>query len=94
MASVFKAGSQPDRLNNWFKQGKSLTHEEAIQKLDVHRLAQRMNDLKNKYLEYTTSKTHPIMVIYEDNQRGGKRARYFYRGVGCPLEHNSKAKEY
>lgn len=91
MANPFQAGSQPYKLNEHFKQGKSLTHEEAAA-MGIGRLAQRMQDLKKKYEEY--AKFNPIMVLDEANSRGGKRARYFYKGVGSPLEKNPKARVY
>jgi len=92
MASPFKQGSQPYKLNEYFKQGLSLTHEEAHEKLAVGRLAQRMQDLKKKYLEYAG--WNPIMVLHESNKRGGTHARYFYKGMGCIHESNPNAKEY
>ena len=91
MANPFKIGSQPYKINEHFKKGGSLTHEEAAS-LGIGRLAQRVQDLKNKYIEYTGSS--PLMVVYEQNERGGIRARYFFRGAGCSHEHNSSAKEY
>ena len=83
MASPFQIGSQPYKLNEHFKQGRSLTHDEAVA-MGIGRLAQRMQDLKKKYLEYTGYS--PIMVYDEPNDRGGKRARYFYKGASSPLE--------
>ena len=91
MASPFKKGSQPDKLNEHFKQGKSLTHDEASE-MGIGRLAQRMQDLKNKYLEYAGYS--PIMVYDEPNERGGKRARYFYKGAGSPLEQQENTRAY
>ncbi|MDD3467768.1 MAG: hypothetical protein PHE67_11530 [Campylobacterales bacterium] len=91
MANPFKAGSQPHKLNELFKQGRSLTHDEATQ-IGVNRLAQRMQDLKKKYIEYVGSS--PIMVLDEANERGGTHARYFYRGTGCSHENNPKARLY
>lgn len=91
MANPFQIGSQPYKLNEHFKQGKSLTHEEAAA-MGIGRLAQRMQDLKKKYEEY--AKFNPIMVVDEPNERGGKRARYFYKGTGSPHEKNQNARAY
>jgi len=91
MASPFKQGSQADRLNKHFKSGKSLTHDEAFA-MDIGRLAQRMQDLKKKYIEYTGK--CPIMVYDEPNNRGGTRARYFYKGAGSPLENKPGVRAY
>lgn len=91
MATHFKSGSQPDILNKHFKQGRSLTHDEAVA-LGIGRLAQRMQDLKNKYLEY--AEWSPIMVYDESNSRGGVHARYFYKNTGSSLESNPKARVY
>ena len=91
MASPFKKGSQPHRLNEHFKQGKSLTHDEAVE-IGIGRLAQRMQDLKKKYIEYTG--VSPIMVYNEPNSRGGFRARYFYKGAGCDLETKTNSRDY
>lgn len=92
MASPFKKGSQPHKLNEHFKQGKSLTHVEAIEEFKIYHLGQRMHDLKNKYVEYLGKS--PIMVLDEGNERGGQRARYFYKGAGSPHESNPKARMY
>ena len=91
MANPFLPGSQPDILNNHFKQGKSLTHDEAVL-ININRLAQRMQDLKNKYKDHAGF--NPIRVIDEPNGRGGTHARYFYAGAGCPLEHNKGVRVY
>lgn len=91
MANPFQVGSQPYKLNEHFKQGKSLTHEEAAV-MGIGRLAQRMQDLKKKYEEYANF--NPIMVLDEPNERGGKRARYFYKGAGSPHEKNPNARVY
>lgn len=91
MASPFQKGSQPHKLNEHFKAGKSLTHDEASD-MGIGRLAQRMQDLKKKYLEY--AEWSPIMVYDEPNSRGGIRARYFYKGAGSPLESKPNIREY
>lgn len=91
MATPFMKGSQPYKLNEHFKQGKSLTHDEAVE-MGIGRLAQRMQDLKKKYLEYAGHS--PIMVFDESNNRGGVRARYFYKGSGSPLEKRDKVRAY
>ena len=91
MASPFKKGSQPHTLNEHFKQGKSLTHDEAME-MGIGRLAQRMQDLKKKYLEYAGFS--PIMVYDEPNERGGVRARYFYKGAGSLLESKPNVRVY
>jgi len=91
MASAFKKGSQPYTLNEHFKEGKSLTHDEAVE-MGIGRLAQRMQDIKNRYLELIGQ--HPIMVYDEPNARGGKHARYFYRGSGSPLESKQNVRVY
>jgi len=95
MGSPFKKDSRPWKINEYLKTGKSLTKVEAIEKLKEYNLSQRIQDIKNTYIKYTKAKTHPIMVVYEDNAGGGgKRARYFYKGVGCPLESNPRAVAY
>lgn len=91
MANPFKQGSQPYKLNEHFKAGKSLTHDEAAL-MGIGRLAQRMQDLKNKYLEYANY--NPIMVLDEPNSRGGIHARYFYKGAGSPLETKPNVRAY
>jgi len=92
MARPFLKGSQPDKLNNYFKQGGSLTHDEAVE-MGIKRLAQRMQDLKKKYIEYKNA--CPIMVYNEANEnRNGYHARYFYKGAGCPFESQPTAREY
>ncbi|MFK5937708.1 MAG: hypothetical protein QM497_04835 [Sulfurimonas sp.] len=91
MANPFMKGSQPYRLNEHFKQGKSLTHDEAVE-MGIGRLAQRMQDLKNKYLEYADYS--PILVLDESNNRGGLRARYFYKGANSPLQNKDKVRVY
>ena len=91
MSSPFKPGSQPDKLNKHFKAGKSLTHDEAVT-IGIGRLAQRMQDLKNKYLD--RANFNPIRVYDEPNGRGGFHSRYFYAGAGWPLEANSKIRVY
>ena len=91
MASPFQKGGQPYKLNEHFKAGKSLTHDEATE-MGIGRLAQRMQDLKKKYIEYTGK--CPIMVYMESNSRGGTRARYFYKGAGSSLESKPNTREY
>lgn len=91
MAPPFRKGSQSFILNEHFKQGKSLTHEEAVD-MGIGRLAQRMQDLKKTYLERTGR--CPILVCDERNKRGGKRARYFYKGVHSPLELSDTVRSY
>ena len=91
MASAFKQGGQPYKLNEHFKSGKSITHDEAVA-IGIGRLAQRMQDIKKRYMELVGK--HPIMVISERNERGGTHARYFYRGCGSPLENDENAREY
>lgn len=91
MSSPFKVGSQPHKLNEHFKQGKSLTHDEAHE-MGIGRLAQRMQDLKKTYEEKAGH--NPIMVIDEPNARGGKRSRYFFKGTNSPLEANPAARDY
>ena len=91
MASPFMKGSQADRLNEHFKQGKSLTHDEATE-MGIGRLAQRINDLKKKYLEYADFS--PIWVYDEPNERGGYRSRYFYKGTGSPYESKPNVRKY
>ncbi len=91
MAAIFMKGSQPYKLNEHFKQGKSLTHDEAVE-MGIGRLAQRMQDLKKKYMEYADYS--PIMVYDEPNERGGKRARYFYKGASSPLENKANTRIY
>lgn len=90
-AFKFRTGSHVDILNKHFKQGKSLTHDEAVA-LGVGRPTQRMQDLKSTYEE--KAGFNPIMVYYEPNSRGGTRARYFYKGAGSPLETKSEASTY
>ncbi len=91
MASPFRTGSQAFQLNEHFKQGKSLTHDEATA-MNIGRLAQRMQDLKNRYLELAG--WCPIMVYLEPNSRGGSRARYFYKNTGSPFENKPNIKAY
>lgn len=92
MASPFKSGSQVDKLNKHFKEGGSITHEEASSQFGIGRLAQRMQDLKKKYLEYTGN--HPIMAYDEVNERRGKHTRYFYMGCGSFYENKPNVRRY
>lgn len=93
MPSPFKPGSQVAILNEHFKAGRSITHEEASSLYGIGRLAQRMQDLKLKYLKYTGA--CPIMAYDEPNEkRTGFHTRYFFRGCGCELEHKSGVRAY
>ncbi|PHR57269.1 MAG: hypothetical protein COA44_06105 [Arcobacter sp.] len=91
MPKIFQDGSQVDILNKHFKQGQSLTHDEAIL-IKINRLAQRMQDLKKKYEEY--AEFNPIRVVDEPNGRGGVHARYFFAGSGCSLEKSESVRVY
>lgn len=89
---AFKEGGQPYKLNEHFKSGGSLTHDEAYEKFGVGRLAQRMQDIKNRYIDLLGK--HPIMVYQEPNKRGGTHARYFYKGAGSPFEDKPNIRPY
>ena len=87
---TFKAGSQPHIIYNALSKGGSLTHEEAV-KLNIHRLAQRISDMKKKFEDAGVQS--PVMVLYVMSNRI-KIARYFFKGYGSPLESNPNAKKY
>jgi hypothetical protein len=92
MANItFKNGSTPHKLHVHFVGGKSLTYDEAYA-MGIRNLAQRINDLKNKFEEGGV--VSPIMVFDERNERGGIHARYFYRGYGCSFESRAGVRKY
>lgn len=88
---TFKLGSTPHQLHTHFAQGKSLTYDESYQ-MGVRHLTQRIADLKKKFDE--AGAYNIIMVIDEQNERGGTHARYFYKGFGCMLETKPGARFY
>ena len=87
---TFKAGSQPHIIYKILNSGGSLTHEEAIPH-GISRLAQRIADMKNKFEDADIES--PIMVMPFVSNRTNV-ARYFFKGSGCSLESNSKARMY
>lgn len=92
MATIkFKAGSQPHTIYKILSQGGSLTHEEAIPH-NIGRLAQRISDMKKKFEDAGVES--PIMVLNVMSGGGVKIARYFFKGYGCQLESNPRARAY
>ena len=98
MATItFRKGGQPYTLHQHFSNGGSLTHDEAsvpvkFGGLGIGRLAQRVADLNNKFVEAKVDS--PLMVVSELNEGTGKHTRYFYKGCGCEYEHKEGAKSY
>lgn len=88
---TFKAGSQPHTIYKLLSEGGSLTHEEAVRH-NIGRLAQRIADMKKKFEE--AGAVSPLMVVSERTKSGILISRYFFRGYGSGLEHNSSAKVY
>lgn len=94
---TFKKGSTPYTLHTHFSSGESLTFVEASKTkdkggLEIYHLSQRVADLHKKFQD--AKATSPLMVIDEQNGRGGTHARYFYKGCGCPHEHKNGARVY
>lgn len=90
---MFKKGSTPYTLHLHFMAGNSLTGDEAYEmEPKIRHLSQRISDLSNKFTDAGVPCL--IMVHDEPNGRGGTHARYFYKGVGCPLERKPGARMY
>ena len=87
---TFRAGSQPHIIYKLLSSGASLTHEEAIPH-GISRLAQRIADMKKKFED--AGADSPLMVL-QVTSNGTKIARYFFKGVGCSLESNLRARAY
>ena len=87
---TFKSGSQPHIIYKILSSGGSLTHEEAIPH-KINRLAQRIADMKKKFEDAGIDS--PVMVM-QVTSNGTKIARYFFKGAGCSLESNAKARMY
>ncbi len=88
---TFKRGSTPHKLHEHFVSGKSLTYDEAYA-MGIRHLTQRVADLKKKFEDAAVKS--PLAVIDESNKRGGVHARYFYKGVHCPLEDRLGTRDY
>jgi len=90
---TFKAGSTPYTLHVHFIAGNSLTYDEALDfEPKIRHLTQRVADLKKKFENAEVES--PLMVIDEENERGGVHARYFYKGCGCSFEDQPDARIY
>ena len=87
-----KKAPQWKTVNDYLKQGKSLTHEEASHLLKVNRLAQRVAEIKINYEK--AELPCPLMAVREKSDTHVPFHRYFFRGCGCALEHAPGAFTY
>ena len=75
----------PKTINDYLSEGYSITRDEAIELFGIYTLAQRIQDLKNRYIKY-----HGYSPILKVNLpiegKSGTHARYFLKDCGCPLE--------